>query len=420
MPTIAYLANLFPAASERYVADEIRELRNRGFAVIPCSIRRAAPDIDDDLKPWLTETVYLWPLRPIRILQAAWLCLTHLAVLRTFFRRILFCGKESQGKRPRAPVHTFLGAYYAAVLKEFRPQHIHVHHGYFGSWVAMVAARLLGLDFSMTLHGSDLLLDPAYLDLKLELCQLCVTVSEFNHKYLVANYPQVDPTKIVVQRLGVDCPAKPATVLPGHDSSFFIIFTAGRLHPVKDHAFLIRSCRLLKNHRLKFICLIAGDGLERHALESLIRQLDLQNEIQLLGQIAHARMPEYYEIADLVVLTSRSEGIPLLLMEAMARGKLVLAPNLNGIPELVSDGETGFLYRPGSLDDFVTRVEMIHDKRSHVAGVRQAARQQVLQHFNRQKNLAAFCDRLSATLTAPLPSKYATPQESSYEDSLLQ
>lgn len=182
MPVIAYLANLFPVASERYVADEIGELQHRGLTIIPCSVRRAASEIDDDLKPWLAETVYLWPPQCTLILRAAWLCLTHLARLRRFFQRIVFCGKESAGKRLRALAHTFLGAYCAVVLEQFHPQHIHVHHGYFGSWVAMTAAQLLSVDFSMTLHGSDLLLDPGYLDLKLELCQLCFTISDFNRQ----------------------------------------------------------------------------------------------------------------------------------------------------------------------------------------------------------------------------------------------
>lgn len=420
MPTLAYLANLFPAASERYVSDEIRELRHRGFTVIPCSVRKAASSLDDDQKPWLDETVYLWPLQPRLIFQAACLCLGRRARLRTFFHRIVFRGKESPGKRLRALVHTFLGAYYAVVLKKFHPQHIHVHHGYFGSWVAMVAAQLLGISFSMTLHGSDVLLDPAFLDLKLELCQLCVTVSNFNRQYLVANYPQIDPAKIVVNRLGVDCETSTPSAIHSHDPSSFLIFTAGRLHLVKDHAFLIRSCRLLKDRGRNFACLIAGDGPERHSLESLIRQLDLQNDIRLLGQIAHEQMPEYYEMADLVVLTSRSEGIPLVLMEAMAHAKVVLAPNLTGIPELVSSGETGFLYPPGSLESFVERVEMIYDMRFRLDGMRKAARQHVWKHFNRTQNVSAFCDRLSAALAAPLSTESPMPQETYYEDPVLQ
>lgn len=215
------------------------------------------------------------------------------------------------------------------------------------------------------------------------------------------------------------CAASTPPGIHSHDPSLFVMFTAGRLHSVKDHAFLIRSCRLLKDRGMEFTCLIAGDGPKKRFLEFLIRDLDLQNEIRLLGHVAHERITDYYKRADLVVLTSRSEGIPLVLMEAMAQAKLVLAPNLNGIPELVSDGETGFLYRPGSLDDFVSHVEMIHDRPSCLDGIKRAALQHVSEHFNREKNVVAFCDRLTATLAVPLPSNYPT-QEISYEDSVLQ
>ena len=402
MPVIAYLANLFPAASERYVADEIGELRDRGYLVIPCSVRGAALDIDGDLKSWLTETVCLWPLRLGLTVKAAWLCLTRLTHLNVFLFRILLRGTESPGKRLRALAHTFLGAYYAAVIEKFHPQHIHVHHGYFGSWIAMVAARLLGIDFSMTLHGSDVLLHPAYLDLKLELCQLCVTISDFNRRHLVAHYPFVDTSKIVVQRLGVDAAAQAPPALHAQDPAApFVIFAAGRLSPVKDHAFLIRACGVLKSRGLKFTCLIAGEGPKRRSLEVLIRDFGLQNEVRLLGQIAHEQMSDYYRIADLVVLTSRSEGIPVVLMEAMAHEKLVLAPNITGIPELVRDGNTGFLYRPGSMEDFVDRVEIIHHLQPWLGGMGRAARECVLERFDRRKNLAAFCDRLIAAFAPP-------------------
>jgi glycosyltransferase involved in cell wall biosynthesis len=118
------------------------------------------------------------------------------------------------------------------------------------------------------------------------------------------------------------------------------------------------------------------------------------------------------------VLTSRSEGIPLVLMEAMVRGIPVLAPTITGIPELVLDGKNGFLYRPGSLGDFVARVELVHRSESALGPLGRAARQHVLQHFNRETNLAAFCD-LILSLIRPTNIR-PTTEHPSYENSLLQ
>jgi len=125
-----------------------------------------------------------------------------------------------------------------------------------------------------------------------------------------------------------------------------------------------------------------------------------------------------YGAADVVVLTSRSEGIPLVLMEAMARGIPVLAPTITGIPELVLDGKNGFLYRPGSLEDFVARIELVQRSESALGPLGRAARQHVLQYFNREKNLAAFCDLILSHISPPYIKP--TTELPSYENSLLQ
>ena len=116
-------------------------------------------------------------------------------------------------QRLKALVHTFLGACYAAMLMARGIEHIHVHHGYFGSWIAMAAARMLGVEFSMTLHGSDLLVHGTYLDVKLTECAFCLTVSEYNRQYILQHYPGVQPQNVIVARMGVEVPAS------GHSAS---------------------------------------------------------------------------------------------------------------------------------------------------------------------------------------------------------
>jgi glycosyltransferase involved in cell wall biosynthesis len=177
------------------------------------------------------------------------------------------------------------------------------------------------------------------------------------------------------------------------------MLAVGRLNPIKDHAFLVRACGQLKARGLNCLCLIAGEGAERARLERLIKDLDLQEEVELLGHLSRRHLDSRYRLADLVVLTSRSEGIPLVLMEAMAHAKVVLAPNITGIPELVLDGRTGFLYRAGTLDDFVSKVEMIHKCSADLAPISRAALQHVSQYFDRNKNLAAFGDLFLARMS---------------------
>lgn len=391
MPTVAYLSNRFPSPVEPYVADEIRELRKTWVHVIPCSAQPSALDtLGDDLTPFAQETVYLRPLRLPLALRASWYFVVHLLQFADLLKRLLLQGTESPWRRLKALVHTWLGVYYAVLLEGRGVEHIHIHHGYFSSWIGMVAARVLGIGYSFTLHGSDLLVHGAFLDTKLAHCRFAIAISEFNREIVRRRYPSVDPRKLVVQRMGVSIP--PANLAHADDDApkHPLLLSVGRLHRVKDQAFLVKACAELKARGTRTLCLIAGDGPERKSLDRLIRKLKLTEEVGLLGHVPHEQLDAHYAMADIVVLTSRSEGIPLVLMEAMAMGKIVLAPGITGIPELVMHGRTGFLYQPGSLPDFVTKVQMIWDLRSALDPIRRAARKQVLEQFNREKNLAAF------------------------------
>jgi colanic acid/amylovoran biosynthesis glycosyltransferase len=414
MPTVAYLTNQFPSPVEPYVGEEIQELRRRGSIVIPCSARRRETALESSREPFAAETLYLQPLRIKLLVQAAFLCLLRFPRLKDFFRRALLQGNEPPGRRLRGLLHTWIGVYYALLIGGSGVEHIHVHHGYFASWIAMVAARFLGIEFSMTLHGSDLLLHHAYLDTKFKHCKFCVTISEFNRKHILEHYPEIQPDKIVLRRMGVGPGTENFSALPptGKNSRWAML-AVGRLHPVKDHTFLVRACRLLKNHGFPFACVIAGEGPERASIERLIRDFDLHGEVRLVGHLSRQELDAHYTDANLVVLTSRSEGIPLVLMEAMARGKPVLAPAITGIPELVLDGENGFLYQPGSLEDFVARVELIYHSESSFGPLGGAARQHVLQHFNHEKNLTAFCNLLLTQIIRPV-------EHHSYESPVLQ
>lgn len=408
MLTVAYLANEFPCAVEPYVMEEIEQLRKRGVRVIAGSVRRPQIEIGE-----LNPQIVLQGLNPIVVANAALLCGRRCERLAPLIKRILFCGREGLLQRVKALAHTFLGACYAALLNGRGVEHIHVHHGYFGSWIAMAAARLLGVDFSMTLHGSDLLLHGAYLDTKLAHCAFCMTISEYNRNYILRKYPAVDPRKALVARMGVDVGEEVHPPdLPQRRGDSFNILTVGRLHAVKDQAFLVRACSELAARGVHFQCDIAGEGPERRRLEALISSFGLSRQVRLLGHTAREATNALHDRADLIVITSRSEGIPLVLMEAMARGRIVLAPAITGIPELVVAGETGFLYEPGSIRDFVQQVLRIQslsqkvDRRccSPPAGwvngplerIGRAAQEQVRRKFNRRINLERFAETFVA------------------------
>jgi colanic acid/amylovoran biosynthesis glycosyltransferase len=414
MTTVAYIANEFPSPLEPYVMDEITELRRRGVSVIPCSGKRVAPNgLSLAERAFWKETLYFQPLSDDQLLRARRRLTADRHTCWQLLRPLFADHDAALSRRIRTLGHTLLGAVLAEQLAPLDVDHIHCHHGYFASWMALVAARLLGIDFSFTLHGSDLLDRAAFLDAKLRACNFCVTVSEFNRQYLLDHYRSTPPEKILVQRLGVDrLPAwQIDSLIKAPDHRPFCMLAVGRLHPVKDYPFLLRACHDLRAQGLDFLCWIVGEGPARNALQRQISKLGLQRHVQLVGHIPRDKVGGYYDNADLVVLTSKTEGIPVVLMEAMSRARLVLAPNITGIPELVEHEATGFLYQPGSLDSFINSVRWIHDNQDLTAPIRRAAVAKVRNDYHRQRNLRSFADRFLARITS---------SSSAYENSLLQ
>jgi glycosyltransferase involved in cell wall biosynthesis len=403
MTTVAYIANEFPSPVEPYVMDEIGELRRRSVDVIACSGKRVSPsNLSLAERAYWKQTRFFQPLSDEALMHAAHRVASDRSNRWPLLRPVLFERGASTGLRLRALGHTLMGSAFADELAPLGVQHIHAHHGYFASWMALVAARLLGVGFSFTLHGSDLLRRADLLAAKLQACRFCVTVSEFNRRYILKKYPATPPEKIVVRRLGVDrvLPWPVAVPSPASEGGRpFCLLAVGRLHAVKDYQFLINACSAMRGEGLDFLCWIVGEGPERRALERQILRLNLQDRVQLVGHVPRAEVVRYYQHTDLLVMTSQSEGIPVVLMEAMSHQKLVLAPAITGIPELVEDQRTGFLYAPGSILDFIHAVGWIYANQASLADVRRAAAAKVAASYNRQRNLRAFADEFLARIS---------------------
>jgi glycosyltransferase involved in cell wall biosynthesis len=424
MTTVAYIANEFPSPLEPYVMDEIRELRRRGTNVVCCSGKRVAPNsLSLAERAFWKETLYCQPLSDDDLMHAARRLAADRRTSWPLARTLFSAHKTSVARRIRALGHTLMGAALAGQLEALEVEHIHCHHGYFASWMALVATRLLGIDFSFTLHGSDLLRRRDFLEAKLAACKFCVTISEFNRQFLLQTYPSTPPEKVFVQHLGVDRvlswpPPSPASA---SERNTFCLLAVGRLHPIKNFNFLIDACAALHRQGLDLFCWIAGEGPERPALERQIARIGLQSRVHLVGHIARHDLAGFYNHADLVVMSSKSEGIPVVLMEAMSCRKVVLAPAITGIPELVEHQRTGFLYEPDSLDSFVNSVRWIHDHQPELGAIQRAASAKIAACFHRQRNVRAFADRFLALIPGSKPSEGAqNDSDREYANSVLQ
>jgi glycosyltransferase involved in cell wall biosynthesis len=401
-PVIVYMTHSFPGFTDVYVSEEMEALRTRGATVLHYSgYRTKGWERGVDPFNHVRETTYLRPFQIRLLLKAFITCFTGRRKLGNIYKRIFVQGNEGVFRRIKALLHTWLGVYLYLLLEGKNVMHIHANHGYFASWAAMIASKLLSIPFSVTLHHSDLIIDRVYIDLKTSSCSLCFTISDFNKKFLLDHYPATNPQKVIVNRMGVN------TSNDEHESikrrptqKETIILSIGRLAPVKNYEFLLKGCFQLKQKGLKFLCIIIGEGKERKKLEGIIKELQLSQQVKIMGTIDHTYVQKFYRMADLFVLTSKSEGIPLVLMEAMFYGTIVLAPSVTGIPEIISDGKTGFLYESGNMDEFVEKMMFIQQKLNSSSEIIVRAREKILMEYNRHSNTNNFADIILKSLPA--------------------
>jgi colanic acid/amylovoran biosynthesis glycosyltransferase len=224
--------------------------------------------------------------------------------------------------------------------------HMHVHFAHISTDIAMYASALSGIPFSFTSHANDLFERGWLLKEKVERSKFAVTISEYNSRFLVGHGAPED--KIHIIHCGVDTESfnrrieKPSNNIPE-------IGAIGRMVEKKGFDTLINACEILKKKKQDFHLEIAGTGPLHDDLQNQINIKDLSDKINLIGSLPHMQIPEWLKKKDLFVLPCRRDkhgdmdGIPVVLMEAIAMGVPVISSRISGIPELIEDGISGLL-----------------------------------------------------------------------------
>lgn len=384
---VAYLTSQFPVPSATFILNELVGLRDRGIEIDMFSIRRPSNDaFAATLAREMISVTYLLPVSVVGLIRAhAWAC------LRSPLRYLSTLGFAATRRRTGLRRRFYMAFYFAeAVLlaKELVSRsldHIHVHHANNAVLVAMLAARYLEIPYSFTAHGSDILVEKDLLEDKVGNADFMVTVSDYNRNVLCRYCDASRQKRIEVVRTGVD--VRRFTPAPAQVGSTVRILSVGRLVAVKAFEDLIRACAVLRERGLEFRCVIVGDGPLRAELEALRCELDLEAQVAFAGTIPHERLPECYARSDLFVLASVSEGIPVVLMEAMACGLPVVATRIVGIPELVEEGVTGYLVQPGHPDRLASAILRLVELPDRGKGMGERGRARVIRSFDVGPNL---------------------------------
>jgi glycosyltransferase involved in cell wall biosynthesis len=138
-----------------------------------------------------------------------------------------------------------------------------------------------------------------------------------------------------------------------------VIIYIGRLSPVKGVEYLIRAMRLVKDKAPDTKLILIGDGSEREKIQSIIKQLNLEQLIIHLPQVPNKNIPKYAVASDVLVLPSLSEGFPMTILEAMASGLPVVSTRVSGLPEIVKEGINGFLVEPGNPEQLAEKILLL-------------------------------------------------------------
>jgi glycosyltransferase involved in cell wall biosynthesis len=168
------------------------------------------------------------------------------------------------------------------------------------------------------------------------------------------------------------------------------------MYEVKGHTYLIDACRLLKEEKLDFVCRLVGDGPFRPALEQQIERSGLTQHVSFCGEYTHQEIADLLQKVDTLVVPSiptssgRREGIPVVLMEAMASGVPVVASGISGIPELVEDEVSGLLVRPRDPEALAMAIKRLYQDPGLCQRLGQAAREKVLAEFDLDVNAASL------------------------------
>ena len=388
---IAYLCNRYPAVSHSFVRREIAGMETAGHVVDRYTVRAPVALVDASDRAEAAKTT--------AILSAGATGLAS-ALIAALFRspgclaRALALTLRGAGASPKSLVRhlAYLGEA-AWLVRRFRAHpvdHLHVHFGTNPATVARLACRLGGPPWSFTAHGPDEFDRAEALDLKGKVAdaRLAVAISSFGRSQLMRWSDPADWGRIVVARCGVDVDflgGEPVVTPIGPRFA-----AVARLNGQKGLPLLVEAAGLLRARGRDFALDIAGDGELRDALARQIAAAGLDGQVRLLGTLDGAGVRRLIEGARAFVLPSFAEGLPVVLMEALALARPVIATAIAGTPELV-DGGVGWLVPAGSAEAVADAMEAAIDAPvERITAMGREGRRRVAERHDAARNAAGL------------------------------
>ncbi len=349
---VAYFINQYPKVSHSFIRREIVELERQGIAVTRIALRGWDAELVDEgdieerkrtryllqdgiagLVPPLLRTAVRRPLRLLKALGTA-----------------LSLGRGADRPLPYHLVYLAEACALLEWLEEAEVSHVHSHFGSNSTEVVLLTAALGGPPYSFTVHGPEEFDKPGPLKLreKIHGAAFVVAISSFCRSQLFRWAELADWDKVHVVRCGIEQAFY--SIPPEGIADAPRLVCVGRLCEQKGQLLLVEACALLKERGVDFELVLAGDGEMRAEVEAQIALRGLQSHIRITGWISSDRVRDELLAARALVLPSFAEGLPVVIMEAMALRRPAITTYVAGIPELVRSGVDGLLVPPGDVD----------------------------------------------------------------------
>lgn len=405
---LLYLLQTFPLLSEVFVLNEITGFLDLGWNVQIVSLDHSYEKLmhDNVIRYRLLErTMYLENLADSskRILVVKGMCallMNRTLSLKNRLRLLHCCYDKSAGKG--LTLIWFLSCLpIIKLIQEHHIEHIHCHFAYQNVRLAYILHQMLPISYTFTMHAYDIFVEHPYRDLSnwAACAKKVITISEFNRQYLHTMFD------LPLQNIEIVPCSKyfdPLTPVQNYTVAPLRIVSVSRLVEKKGYPYLIKACQILKDRGIVFSCTIHGEGPERETLENLIVTHGLQQDIHLGGALVHHDVIEFIKTGSVFVLpcirarNNDMDGLPNVLLEAMALEIPTISTDISGIPELIEHGENGVIVPPENPLALAEAILTIHSHPDLAEKIRKNGRKRVLQEFDVQRNvgkLAALFER---------------------------
>ncbi len=401
---LAYLVSRYPAISHTFILREVLALRARGFEISVASINdpdRPDAGLTAEERGEAASTYYV---KRHGVAGALGAFLPTLFTRPAGFFRGLAAAVRLGGTDPKALAKHL--AYFAEALMVGRfvtkkgLTHLHVHFMTPASAVGLLVTKIFPVTFSMTAHGPDELYDvTAYrLREKLEASRFVCTIGRYCRSQLMRLTDPCHWEKYEVTPLGVDLTAfAPRPFREAPDP--FEVICVGRLVPAKGQHILLAAVAGLVSGGRKVLLRFVGDGPDRVSLEAEAKSRGLGSAVVFEGSVNQDRIRALYSTADAFALASFAEGIPVVLMEAMAMEIPCVTTFITGIPELIRDGVDGLLVAPSDVEALSDALARLMDDPALRRTLGPAGRRRVAERYELTRNVEALAEVFRKRLT---------------------